>query len=366
MNSLKTIILVLCFPLLLIATLWGAVATLVIIACAILFAADTHVTFAWPLHLSDFLPHWVSSSWQLAPPNPLRPWHTLPADVETLWHNYAATIHDVTLTALPHVFGIALIALLLALRFESRLTEALAGTRVPAKKEFPQLSAMLDALCRKHDIKPPHLFIARSIYPNAYASGVSKNSYAITISAGLLATLDADEVQAVMAHELSHIQHGDVRLIVLVGVLTGLITNPALALWRYVVHSLMGYNTRYNKLAFSIPFVAIMALTLTVGAVMAELMKKLLLREREIMADAGAARLTGNGAAMASALSQLETAALPEGLPAFMQDAFIYRPIKGWRRLFSTHPTLKARQQALVLFGGRHTHGQTMVRLVTK
>ncbi len=373
LNTLKTIFILACFPLLLMATLWGVLATLVIIVCFALWLASARITFAWPPTWADIVPRFMWDGLGIAPVLTPRPLHTLPADASTLWNYYAPLINQTTIDAAPWLLGIALLWVIFGLRYEGRLIAALSGSRGLAHSECPPLYDVLEELCEKNNMPMPRLYLARELPANAFASGIGRDSYAITVTAGLIGTLDRNEVKAVLAHELSHIRHGDVRLLVVATMIVGIFGWAAGTLWRYVTHSLMGYPTRYNTLLFSLPFVMLLAMMLSLGGGLSELLKRIMLREREMGADAGAAVLTNDPSAMASALEQIASAPVQLHMPRAIRDMLIYnapRP-KGfggwWQRLWSTHPPLNIRLAALQQQGARpRVRGPSLVTLVVR
>ncbi|MGE3769826.1 MAG: M48 family metalloprotease [Bdellovibrionales bacterium] len=367
-NTLKTVFLLLCFPLLLMATFWGILMTLVLIACGVLLMGNWSVTFAWPPHVTDIVPQYFWQAMEIVPPLSGRMLHTLPASPGMLWNHYAPLMMQTTLDAAPWLLVLSLLWLVIGFRYQDKLITAMSHARGIAHTECPPLYDALEDVCKRARMPMPKLYLARELPPNAFASGIGPSTYSITVTAGLIGQLDTAETRAVLAHELSHIRHGDVRLLIVALVIVGIFSWTAGVLWRYVVHSLMGYPTRYNRLLFSLPFVMLLATTLSVGAALSELLKRIILREREMQADAGAVTITGDASAMASALVQISGNRVQWQVPRTLRDMLIYAPhATWWRRLWSTHPSLPKRLAALQALGATpRVRGPALVRVIVK
>src|SRR4029077_16804526 len=106
------------------------------------------------------------------------------------------------------------------------------GAAPVTREESPELYNLLENLCISRGLTTPRLYIIDTPAMNAYASGIDQKSYAITVTRGLLETLNRDELEAVLAHELTHIIDRDCRLLIVTVVFVGMISFFAQILWR--------------------------------------------------------------------------------------------------------------------------------------
>jgi heat shock protein HtpX len=229
---------------------------------------------------------------------------------------------------------------------------ALLGMRaqlVTAEQE-PRLHGVIDRLCATADMPKPRVAVADTDLPNAFATGRNTRRAVVCVTTGLLRRLDTDELDGVLAHELSHIAHRDVVVMTVasfLGVLAGLVT-------RFAFYSQMfGGRRRGNDQTYLI-VMAVMAVSAVVYAV-SFLLIRALSRYRELAADRAAAVLTGRPSALASALTKVshDMRRIPtrdlRAAEAF--NSFFFAPAIGARAglstLLSTHPTLQRRLDQL-------------------
>src|SRR4029077_12878887 len=106
------------------------------------------------------------------------------------------------------------------------------GAAPVTREESPELYNLLENLCISRGLTTPRLYIIDTPAMNAYASGIDQKSYAITVTSGLLQTLNKDEMEAVLGHELTHIIDRDCRLLIVTVVFTGMISFMAQMMWR--------------------------------------------------------------------------------------------------------------------------------------
>lgn len=193
----------------------------------------------------------------------------------------------------------------------------------------------------------PRVYIIEADYMNAFASGFSQKSAMVAITTALINRLNEDEIRAVMAHEISHIKHGDIKLTLLISVLANVmlfVVNMGVMLFGGSRDS--GGARAAKMILFVLQFI----LPLITG-----LLSMFLSRTREYMADAGSVEITGSREAMANALIKIHNsyATTPdvedEGVE-FRRAAYIFEP-KSFASLFSTHPSLQDRLKALGFTG---------------
>lgn len=215
-------------------------------------------------------------------------------------------------------------------------------------EQAPELHGMIDRLCAMADMPKPRVGIADLDLPNAFATGRSPDRAVVCVTTGILRTLTAEELEAVLAHELSHVAHRDVLVMTVAstaGIIAGMVTRGA----RWGGFTL-GRSRDRNV-------VAVYLLTLVVSLVVyavSFLLTRMLSRYRELCADRAGAYLTMKPAALASALQKItgEMAAIPQRdlrASQAMNAFFIAPAISGatLRTLSSTHPSLEQRLEQL-------------------
>ena len=128
---------------------------------------------------------------------------------------------------LLYVRNIAFVAIFVALflgaqyYFSDRIVLAASGAHIVSEDEAPELHSMIERLCAMADLPKPKVAIANSAVPNAFATGRSPQSASVAVTAGLLGRLNRDELQGVIAHEMSHILHRDILYVTLAGIMLG-------------------------------------------------------------------------------------------------------------------------------------------------
>jgi heat shock protein HtpX len=265
--------------------------------------------------------------------------------------------------------GIIFIAVLagIAVSFGSyywsdKIALATAGARLVSPQEAPELHGVVDRLCALADMPKPRVAIAPTDMPNAFATGRSSKVAVLCVTEGLLRRLDTNELEGVIAHEMSHVAHKDVAVMTIASFL-GIM---AALLVRFAFYSeLFGGGGRGDRRGGgssgdqnTFPVVlAVMAVGIVVYAI-SFLLIRMLSRYRELSADRSGALLTGQPSALASALvkvsgdmSRIPTRDLRAAEPL---NAFYFAPALsgkpgGWSlsNLFSTHPSLDKRLKAL-------------------
>lgn len=245
----------------------------------------------------------------------------------------------------PALFAAVGIWFFIALFFHTRMIRMLSHAKPVTRSEEPELYNLLENLCVSRGLKTPRLEIIENDALNAFASGIDDDSYAITVTRGLLDTLQQDEIEAVLAHELTHIMNNDVRLLIISIIFTGMLGFISQLYWSAIRHSL--YRARGGKKDGRL-FLLIFAIgaILWIGYLLTLLTRFGLSRKREYMADAGAIELTKNPDAMMRALlrisgnDHIDDAA---GDIALMCIENTNRFIG----LFATHPPIERRIRAI-------------------
>ncbi|MEU6095377.1 zinc metalloprotease HtpX [Streptomyces sp. NPDC047079] len=248
------------------------------------------------------------------------------------------------------VVVIAAVALGAQYWFSDRIALYAMHGRIVERDRYPQLHGVVDRLCAVADMPKPLVAVSELDMPNAFATGRNPDHAVVCVTTGLLRRLEPDELEGVLAHELSHVAHKDVAVITVasfLGVIAGLVV-------RFAFYSeLFGGRGRKDQNTIAI-LGAVMGISALVYAI-SFLLIRALSRYRELAADRAAAHLTGRPSALASALTKVtgDIARIPtkDLRTAQAFNAFYFTPAfgaePGLSRFFSTHPTLQQRLEQL-------------------
>jgi heat shock protein HtpX len=225
--------------------------------------------------------------------------------------------------------------------------------REVAPHEAPELHGVIDRLCTLADMPKPRVAIAYTDLPNAFATGRSPSRSVVCVTTGILDRLSSEEVEAVLAHELSHVAHRDVLVMTLAssaGIMAAMLTRGA----QYGAWFGGGRRSNNNNNAGGLPIWLLVLLVSLVVYAVSFFLTRLLSRYRELCADRSGAYLTGKPSALASALTKLtgDIAAIPNRdlRAAQTMNAFFITPaVSGmsWNTITSTHPSLEQRLEQL-------------------
>jgi heat shock protein HtpX len=279
----------------------------------------------------------------------------------------------------------ALVWFVIAYFTHQTLIRMATGARGIGRAEAPKLYNALENLCISRGLPMPALQLIETPALNAYASGLREGQYVVAVTRGLLETLAPDELEAVLAHELTHIRNRDAQLMVVAVIFAGIFAffgdmvirawdfpygwSPTPARQRSPVGS--GWRTGGDERgerpsggrsrdggggAILVIIIAIAIILITWGV--STLIRFALSRSREFLADAGAAELTKNPDAMVRALRKIEGNAR-FNVPSRMEAFFIENPVAGrLTGLFSTHPSIADRIEALQRYAGAMAEAQ--------
>jgi heat shock protein HtpX len=227
------------------------------------------------------------------------------------------------------------------------------GGRIVTPEQAPQLHGAIDRLCALADMKKPRVAIANTDVPNAFATGRSPNNAVVCATTGLMRRLDEPELEAVLAHELSHVAHRDVAVMTIasfLGMVAGLITR--IMLWTGLLGGFGGgRNNNQGGQNVALIELGVLVVSVVVYAI-SFLLTMALSRYRELAADRSGALLTGRPSALASALVKVtgDLARIPsrdlrstETFNAFYFTPAIVKNGVSLSNLFSTHPSLDKR-----------------------
>lgn len=212
------------------------------------------------------------------------------------------------------------------------------------RAQAPQLYAMVERLAERADLPMPGVYIIPSNGANAFATGRDPKHAAVAVTQGIMKMLPADELEGVIAHELSHIKHRDTLTQAVAATVAGAITYIAQILQFGLLFGGGRDRQGSNPLA--------LLATIILAPMAATVIQMAISRTREFEADAGAARLTGNPRALARALQRLDASSrqMPVGNnPAFSPLLIMNAvPRQAFSSLFSTHPSTAARIENLL------------------
>ena len=230
------------------------------------------------------------------------------------------------------------------------MIDLMTGARKVERKSEPDLYNLLENLAISRGLRTPTLRVIDNDSLNAFATGLHEGQYSVTVTRGLVNTLTRDELEAVLAHELTHVINKDVRTMVIASIFAGIISVIAELVFRGLIYS-RGGSRRDNKNA--LPLILIGLGFAAVGFLLAIVIRMMLSRTREYVADAGAVELTKNPDAMISALRKVEGRSSLKG-PDELQQLFLDNQPDGvgLEGLFASHPPIQKRIDALVKFGG--------------
>ena len=230
------------------------------------------------------------------------------------------------------------------------MVDMMTGARKVERRTEPDLYNLLENLAISRGLRTPALRIIESDSLNAFATGLHEGQYSITVTRGLMTALTHDELEAVLAHELTHVINKDVRTMVIASIFAGIISVIAELVFRGLFYS-RGGGKRDNKNA--LPLILIGLAFAVIGFALAIVIRMMLSRTREFVADAGAVELTKNPDAMISALRKVEGRSSLKG-PDEVQQLFLDNQPNGvgLEGMFATHPPIQKRIDALVKFGG--------------
>jgi len=235
--------------------------------------------------------------------------------------------------------------------FSDKLVISMSGAKPAGEAEYGELHNLIENLAITAGLPKPKIFVINDPAPNAFATGRNKEHAVVAVTSGLLALLDRTELEGVIAHELSHIGNKDMLVSTVAVVLVGFVTLLADFFLR---SRLMGGGDRDSK-AGSIFMLVGFALAL-LSPVIASLMQLAISRKREFLADATGALLTRYPEGLASALQKIAAYGRPlqraNNATAHLFISNPFGPGKSSRsfiaNLFSTHPSVEARVQALL------------------
>jgi len=249
--------------------------------------------------------------------------------------------------------GLALYALFTYLAAD-RVILAVSGAREVTKEEEWEYVRRVENLCIGAGLPMPRTWVLEDTAPNAFATGRDPQHAHVVVTRGLLQKLTPAELEAVLAHEISHIANYDIRVMTVAAVLVGVVALAAdVALrWTFAGSGRRRSNRDRNAGPAQAVLLALAVLAAILAPLVAQILKFAISRRREFLADASGALLCRNPYALASALEKI--AADPEPLEAANKATahlYIVNPLKGHEsflnNLFPTHPPIDERIRIL-------------------
>jgi heat shock protein HtpX len=236
-------------------------------------------------------------------------------------------------------------ATLFALSSGPKLVLSASGAKPADPEQYRELHDLVEALALGDGLPKPAVYVIDDPSPNAFATGTSPKRAAVTATTGLLEMMDREELEGVLAHEMSHIKNYDVRLLVIVSTLIGLAGLLASLLWRSAFYVRPRGKDGEN---FALVVIVAGVLLAVIGFVVGPLIRLALSRRRESLADVSSVELTRNPAGLLRALRKLEANDQPFAQFNHVTSAMcIDDPLQhhgSWfHHLFDTHPPLSER-----------------------
>ena len=246
----------------------------------------------------------------------------------------------------PMILGVVIIWFIISYFWNTSMIRAMTHAHPVSRKDEPELYNMLENLSIAEGIPMPQLNIIETNALNAFASGIDRRSYTVTVTRGLMNTLAPDELEAVIGHELAHIINRDVRLLMICVIFTGMVGFAAQMAWHNVRYGMMYGGRQRGNQGGGLPIMLVITGVLWIGYLATLFTRFAVSRRREFMADAGAVQMTRNPEAMMRALMRIAGRDRVPAMPADVAMMCIENrmPFMG---LFATHPPIEKRIEAL-------------------
>ncbi len=237
--------------------------------------------------------------------------------------------------------------------YSDKMALAMSGAKEVSEAQAPELHSVVSNLAMKAGLPKPRVFIIPKQTPNAFATGRNPEHAAVAVTDGLLKLLNRDELEGVLAHEMSHIKNRDILISSIAAVIAGAIGYLAnMAQWALIFGG-FGSRDDDDNGAGLIGSLAVMI----IAPIAAALIQMAISRSREYLADATGAKLCHCPMSLASALKKLEdwNHRLPMDVNPSTAQMYIVNPLTAstMARLFSTHPPTQERIKRLLAMAGR-------------
>ena len=264
---------------------------------------------------------------------------------------------------MPFIIGGVAIWFCIAYFSNTKMIQRATGAQPLMRRENPRVYNIVENLCMAGGMEMPKVNIIDDPQLNAFASGIDKNSYTVTVTTGLLDCLNDEELAGVIGHELTHIRNRDTRLLITSVIFVGIISTVLSLVVRMMYNRMWfgGFSSNRNEKGSGLSVMMIMiigAICAGIAYLFVSLTRFAISRKREFMADAGGAELCGNPLALASALRKISNnPGLGDVEREDIAQMYIIHPkqmahglmefISG---LFATHPSTEERIRILEQF----------------
>ena len=265
-----------------------------------------------------------------------------------------SSVNHAFIRTLPWITLAVIVWFTIAWFSHSAIINAATDSRPLQRTENKRVYNIVENLCISRGLTMPKINIIEDDSLNAFASGINQKSYTISLSRGIIDKLNDQELEAVVAHELTHIRNGDVRLLIISIIFVGIFAFLSETLFRSLRFGSLGRGKKGSGGA-----AILIALVLAaIGYLVASLFRFALSRKREFLADSGSAELTRNPLALASALRKIKNDPTIEAVKRRdVAQLFIENPQIGNKKLkisftslFATHPPIDKRIEILEQF----------------
>lgn len=268
--------------------------------------------------------------------------------------------NEMFIQTIPWVIGGVAIWFTISYFFNSQMVKQATGAQPLERRDNPRVYNIVENLTMACGMDMPQVNIVKDDMLNAFASGIDKKSYTVTLTTGIIDKLNDEELAGVVGHELTHIRNRDTKLLITSIIFVGIISTVMSLIVRTLLRTMQlgGLTSRNNKKEGGGAIIIVMFVALICSAIayfFTLLTRFAISRKREFMADAGGAELCGNPLALASALRKISNEpGLSDVSRADVAQLFIFYPqsLKGslLNSLFSTHPDINERIRILEQF----------------
>lgn len=259
------------------------------------------------------------------------------------------------------IVGVALIVAgvmnFISYYWSDKIVLGISGAKLIEKKNNPEVYRLVENLCITAGLPTPKIYILEDTAPNAFATGRDPKHAAVAVTTGILQKLNKQELEGVIAHELSHVGNRDTLVMTVVSVLVG--TIALLSDW-FLRSMWYGGGSNDRDSRGNTVFVVIAIVAAILAPIVATLIQLAVSRRREFLADASAVLLTRYPQGLANALLKISSDKEPlEAANRGTAHLYIVNPLKGreavswFAGLFNTHPPIKERIKALQEMEGR-------------
>jgi heat shock protein HtpX len=270
-------------------------------------------------------------------------------------YNILPVINNKFLRTIPWITIGVIVWFIIAWFSHTTMIDNATSSKPLERRENKRVYNLVENLCISTGMTMPKVNIIEDDSLNAFASGINPKTYAVSLSRGIINKLDDRELEAVIAHELTHIRNRDVRLLIISIVFVGIFAFISEMLFRSLRFGSLGRGNKKGSGGAAILIALVLA---AVGYLIATLFRFALSRKREYLADAGSAELTRNPLALASALRKIsgdptiEAVKRKDVAQMFIENpqAALDKKSFSFTSLFATHPPIQKRIEILEQF----------------